>query len=77
MARYTAEYSRKGHYGTSICTANTIEQLIQKLVDNGYTLHSAENDRVLHWNNTDKKKYYGAGLTIRKGELEMTDYTSF
>jgi hypothetical protein len=77
MKRYTAEYHRRGHYGISICTADTIEELVEKIFNDGYAFYNGERRDILDWSKTDKKKYYGMGLLIRKGELEMTEYTSF
>lgn len=77
MKKYTAEYSKRGQYGTGICTADTIEELMEILIDRGYTFYPNEKEKILNWSKTDKKKYYGANLTIRCGELEMTEYTSF
>lgn len=77
MKQFTAEYCRKGCYGYSICTADTIEELLENLSNNDYIFNNGEKQRILDWSNTTKKKYYGVGLTIRRGELEMTEYTSF
>ena len=77
MKKYTAEYSPRGQYGISICTADTIEELIELLSNRRYFLSINERKRILDWSKTDKKKYYGVNLTIRRGELEMTEYTSF
>ena len=72
---YTAEYRRRVN-GTSICMANTIEELMETLFNRGYNFNIGERERILDWDNTNQKKYYGARLTIRRGELEMTEYTS-
>ena len=77
MKRYTAEYHRKGHYGISICTADTIEELMEKIFNDGYTFYTGEREDILNWSKGKDKKYYGMRLTIRRGELEMTEYTSF
>lgn len=77
MKKFTAEYSNKGQYGTSICTADTIDELINILSDRGYTFRIGEKGDILNWGSTDKKKYYGTRLTIVRGEPEMTEYTSF
>lgn len=74
--KYTAEYSKSGQYGTSICSAETIEELLGVLTDRGYTFGPIEKQKILNWSKTDKKKYYGANLSIRCGELKMTEYTS-
>lgn len=77
MKKFTAEYSKQGQYGTSICTADTIDELISILSDRGYTFRVGEKGDILNWGSTDKKKYYGTRLTIVRGEYEMTEYTSF
>jgi hypothetical protein len=77
MKQFTAEYSKRGQYGISICTADTIEELIQILSDRGYEFRVGEKGKILNWSNTTQKKYYSVGLNIRRGELEMTEYTSF
>lgn len=77
MKKYTAEYSKRGQYGTGICMADTIEELMEILFDRGYDFNIGERERILDWSKTEKKKYYGMRLTIRCGELEMTEYTSF
>lgn len=77
MKQFTAEYNKRGQYGTGICTADTIEKLIKILLDRGYEFNDGEKQRVINWSNTTQKKYYGTRLTIRRGELEMTEYTSY
>ena len=77
MKQFTAEYNRPGQYGTGICTADTLDELINILSDRGYTFRIGEKGDILNWGSTDKKKYYGTRLTIRRGECEMTAYTSF
>lgn len=77
MKKYTAEYSKRGQHGNGICTADTIQELMEILFDRGYDFNIGERERILDWSKTDKKKYYGTRLTIRCGELEMTEYTSF
>lgn len=76
MKRYTAEYSKKGQCGNSICTADTIGELMEILFDRGYDFRIGEKEDIINWSKTDKKKYYGARLTIRCGDLDMTEYTS-
>ena len=75
--KYTAEYSKRGQYGNGICMADTIEELIEVLLCRGYVFNVGERKRIINWASTEEKKYYGANLTIRCGELEMTEYTSF
>ena len=77
MKQFTAEYSKRGQYGYGICTADTIEELIQILSSRGYDFSIGEKGAILNWSSTTQKKYYGVRLTIRRGELEMTEYTSF
>lgn len=76
MKNFTAEYSRSGQYGYGICAADTIDELIGTLFCRGYVFGYGERRRIAEWEKTDKKKFYGCGLTIRRGELEMTEYTS-
>ncbi len=75
--RYTAEYRKKGQYGTGICMADTIEELMEILFDRGYDFEFGEREIISGWSKTNEKKYYGIRLTIRRGELEMTEYTSY
>ena len=77
MKQFTAEYSKRGQYGISICTADTIEELIGILSDRGYEFRVGEKGKILNCSNTSQKKYYSVGLNIRRGELDMTEYTSF
>lgn len=77
MKKYTAEYSKRGQHGNGICTADIIQELMEILFDRGYDFNIGERERILDWSKTEKKKYYGTRLTIRCGELEMTEYTSF
>lgn len=76
MKKYTAEYSKRGQYGNGICTAYTIEELMEVLFDRGYDFDIGERERIVNWSKTNNKKYYGTRLTIRCGENEMTEYTS-
>ena len=77
MKQFTAEYRRYGQSGKSICMADDIGALIEELYLRGYEFEIGEIQDILKWSNTDKKKYYGMRLDIRRGELEMTEYTSF
>ena len=76
MQEFTAEYHKYGQYGTGICCLNNIKELIKILISRGYKFNQNEIRKILEWEGTAKKKYYGMGLTIRRGELEMTEYTS-
>lgn len=76
MQDFTAEYHKYGQYGTGICCANSIEELIKILISRGYKFGQDEMQKILEWENTTQKKYYGMSLTIRRGELEITEYTS-
>lgn len=74
---YTAEFCVSGSYGTYICAADTIEELTKTLVDMGFNFHSDEEKRIADWAKTTDGKYHGTNITIRRGELKMTEYTSF
>lgn len=76
MQKFTAEYHKHGQYGTGICCSNSIEELIKILITRGYKFDKSEMRKILEWEGTAEKKYYGMNLTIRRGELEMTEYTS-
>lgn len=76
MQQFTAEYHKYGQYGTGICCSNSIEELIKILISRGYKFGKNETRKILEWEGTAEKKYYGTSLTIRRGELEMTEYTS-
>ena len=77
MKNFTAEYSLEGQYGYGICAADTIDELIGSLFCRGYKFVAGDKQRIISWADGEKKKFYGTGLTIRRGELEMTEYTSF
>lgn len=77
MKQFTAEYGKRGQYGTGVCMADTIEELTEILFDRGYDFAIGEKEEVVEWGKTTKKKYHGRKLTISRGELEMTEYTSF
>lgn len=76
MQEFTAEYHKYGQYGTGICCSNSIEELIKILITRGYKFDKNERQKILEWENTMQKKYYRMDLAIRRGELEMTEYTS-
>jgi hypothetical protein len=50
---------------------------MEKIFNDGYTFYIGEREDILNWSKSKDKKYYGMRLTIRRGELEMTEYTSF
>lgn len=79
MKQFTAEYCSgdKFPYGTGICIADTIEELMENLFDRGYNFKIGEKEEIIDWSKTNKKKYYGMKITIYRGEPEMTEYTSF
>lgn len=77
MKQFTADFCVSGSYGRQVCSADTIEELIQILISRGYNLHPNEEKRIIDWSKTTDKKYYGMSIDIRRGELEMTEYTSF
>lgn len=76
MQQFTAEYRKYGQYGTGICSSDSIKKLIKTLNSRGYEFIQDETQKILEWEGTTQKKYYGRSLTIRRGELEMTEYTS-
>lgn len=76
MQEFTAEYHKYGQYGIGICCSNNIKELIKILIARGYKFNQNEMRKILEWEGTAKKKYYGMNLTIRRGALEMTEYTS-
>lgn len=73
---FTAEYSRIDSYGTFIVTGNSAEELIQKLERHDFKFKYDTKEKIIEWCNGNEKKYYGANLNIRRGEDEMTEYTS-
>lgn len=77
MAQFTAEYQKISSHGTGVCAADSIENLFATLSQRGYVFRVGEQERITEWGKGEQKKYYGIRLTIRRGELEMTDYTSF
>lgn len=76
MKQFTAEYSLQDKYGYGVCTADTIEELMTTLSSRGCKFTMREMEKIEDWAEGTQKKYYGAWLTIRRGELEMTEYTS-
>lgn len=77
MKQFTAEYTKRGQYGYGICTADTIDEMIETLSSRGYEFRVGEEGKIRNWGSTTQKKYYSVGLNIRRGKLEMTEYTSF
>ena len=76
MQEFTAEYHKYGQYGIGICSSDNIEKLVEILNSRGYKFGQNEIRKILEWERTVEKKYYGMNLTIRRGGLEMTEYTS-
>jgi hypothetical protein len=74
---FTAEYSNKDSYGTGVCTADTIEDLIETLSNRGFDFQNGQKEKIIDWSKTTDKKFYATRLTIRRGALKMTEYTSF
>ena len=74
---FTADFSTREHYGNQICKANSIEELINILEVRGFdfTFNPIKED-IIKWSKTTDKKYYGTDIIIRRGEHEMTEYTS-
>lgn len=73
--KFTAEFS-VDLYGTQICMANTIDNLIIAIIDRGFNFSNETQNQIVEWSKTTDKKYYGTGITIRRGESKMTEYTS-
>lgn len=80
MKKYTAEFRAKGSYGTMICTEDSISELIETMKERGCIISDAEVDKIIFWDNYSKSKFYYGGFggvsKIRKGEDQMTEYTS-
>lgn len=74
---YTAEFTPRGSSGTQICKKDSVDNLIGELIKRGYSISGVLKERIIEWDKSGKKKFYGPCLTIIKGEAEMTDYTSF
>ena len=77
MKQFTAEYSKRGQYGYSICTADDIVELMEIMFDRGYDFRVGEREAIIDWSKTEDKKFCRSGITIRRGERDMTEYTSF
>lgn len=74
---FTADFSIKEHYGNQICKASSIEELINILDIRGFNFYfNPIKEDIIKWSKTTSKKYYGTDITIRRGEPEMTEYTS-
>lgn len=76
MKNFTADYLCSDGYGHGICTADTINELYQILRDRGFKYVDSSFFKALEWEKTNDKKFYGMWIEIRRGELEMTEYTS-
>lgn len=77
MDKFTAHFSSPDGYGTCICAADTIKELYQKLNNRGFKYADNSFYDALEWEKTNDKKFYGMRIEIRRGEPEMTEYTSF
>lgn len=77
MEKFTAHFSSPDGYGTCVCAANTIKELYQKLNDRSFKYADNSLYDALEWEKTNDKKFYGIRIEIRRGEPEMTEYTSF
>lgn len=74
---FTAEFSTREHYGNRICKANSIDELINTLELRGFDfIFNPIKEDIVRWSKTTEKKYYGTDIVIRRGDLEMTEYTS-
>lgn len=76
MEKFTAHYSSPDGFGTCVCGADTIKELYQKLNDREFKYVDYSYYDALEWEKANDKKFYGMRIEIRRGELEMTEYTS-
>lgn len=76
MKKFTAQFLAPNGYGNCICTADTIRELYEILRKRGFKYAENSFADALLFERTDKKKFYGRNIEIRRGELEMTEYTS-
>lgn len=74
--KFTAEFSTSDFYGNQICKADTIDNLIMAIADRGFNFTDGMQNKIIKWSKSTNKKYYGTGITIERGESEMTEYTS-
>lgn len=74
--KFTADFSTRNGYGNQICIADTIENLMIALVDRGFNFTDGMQNEIVAWSKTTNKKYYRTGITIERGDSEMTEYTS-
>lgn len=74
--KFTADFSTRNGYGNQICIANNIENLIITLVNRGFNFVDGMQNEIVEWSKTTNKKYYRTGITIERGDPEMTEYTS-
>ena len=74
--KYTAEFTPYGESGTRILVASDIHELISNLIEGGYKFNPVSKKELFDWETSNKKKFYARNLTVRRGEDEMTDYTS-
>lgn len=74
--KFTAEFSTSDFYGNQICKADTIDNLIMAIADRGFNFTDGMQNKIIKWSKSANKKYYGTGITIRRNELEMTEYAS-
>ena len=76
MKKFTADYLNRDGYSHSICTADTIEELYQILRDRDFKYVDYSFYDALKWEKTEDKKFHSMWIEIRRGEPEMTEYTS-
>ena len=74
--KFTANFSTRNGYGNQICIADTRENLMIALVDRGFNFADGMQNEIVAWSKTTNKKYYRTGITIERGDSEMTEYTS-
>ena len=46
------------------------------LVNRGFNFADGMQNEIVAWSKTTNKKYYRTGITIERGDSEMTEYTS-
>lgn len=79
--KFTAEFRRRGEYGTMIAIKDNLDDLFDTIVSRGWSDNGVDRFRAASWGKDAKSgaKYYGVrnDLTIIKGDSLMSDYTSF
>lgn len=74
--KFTAEFTVKASCGTMIATADTVEKLMDKMVERGFTRALFDMNIIERFKNSNACRCYGYSYTLQRGETQKTEYTS-